>query len=63
MVGFDFNLVAVNEQLGTEAERFALQREVDEFNGPVHLDGSRAMRDLIGVELKVEPANGDGFHG
>jgi len=63
VVGFDFNLVRVNEQLGAEAERFALQGEVDEFNGPVHLDGGWAMRDLIGVELKVEPADGDDFHG
>jgi hypothetical protein len=63
VVGFDFNLVAADEQLGAQGERFALQREIDEFNGPVHLDGGRAMGDLIGVELEVEPTDGDGFHG
>ena len=51
VVGFDFNLVAVREQLGTEAERFALQREIDKFDGPVRLGGGRAMRDLVGIEL------------
>jgi len=38
-----------------------LQREVDEFDGPVHLGGSRAMRDLAGIELEVEPADGEGL--
>ena len=34
VVGLDFNLVPVREQLGAEAKRFALQCEVDEVKGP-----------------------------
>ena len=34
VVGLDFNLVPVREQLGAVAKRFASQREVDEFKGP-----------------------------
>jgi hypothetical protein len=62
LVGFDFNFIPVDDELRPEAERFALQRQVDEFNGLVHLSGRVAMSDLPGIKLQVEPANGDGFH-
>jgi hypothetical protein len=62
-MGFDFNFVPVHDQLGAEAERFALQGEVNEGNGLIHLFSGRAMRDLAGIKLKIEPADGDGFHG
>lgn len=63
LFGFDFNFVPVDDELRPEAEGFALQRQVDEFNGLVHLLGGRAVRDLAGVKLEVEPADSDGFHG
>ena len=59
----DFNLVAVREELGAEAEGFALQGEVDEVHGLPGLLLGGTMGDLAGVELKVEPADGDDFHG
>jgi len=42
VLGFDFNFIAVNHELRPEAERFALQRQVDEFNGLIRLLGGRA---------------------
>ena len=61
-VGFNFNFISVHDELGTEAERFTLQGEVNEFNGLIHLSSRSAMRDLAGIKLKVEPADGDAFH-
>ena len=58
----DFDLVAVSEKLGAESERFALKGEVDEGEGLRGLLLRAAPGDLIGVELKGEPAEGDGFH-
>ena len=61
--GFDFNFVPVHEELGTEAERFPLEREVDELNGLIHLLRGFAVGDLAGIKLEVEPADSDDFHG
>ncbi len=57
LAALDFNLVGVRVELGTEAEGFALQDEVDEFEGLSGLLLGGTSRDLAGVELKVEPAS------
>ncbi len=61
--GLDFNLVAVREELSAKAEGLPLQGQVDEFEGLAGLLFHAAPGYLIGVELKVQPADGDGFHG
>jgi len=63
LAALDFDFVRVRVELRAQAEGFALQREVDEFHGLPGLLLGRAVRDLPGVELKVEPAEGDGFYG
>ena len=62
LAALDFDFVAVREELRTEAEGFALQAEVDDLHGLPGLLLGRAVRDLAGVELEVEPADGDDFH-
>jgi hypothetical protein len=57
----DFDFVGVSEELRVETEGFALQGEVDEFEGLPGLLLGGTSRDLVGIELKVEPAEGDGF--
>ena len=61
--GLDFNLVAVSEKLSAEAKGFPLQGQVDEFQGLPGLLLGGTCGDLPGVELEVDPADGDGFHG
>jgi hypothetical protein len=60
--GLDFNLVAVSEELSAEAKGFPLQGQVDEFKGLPGLVLGGTRGDLTGIELKVEPADGDGLH-
>lgn len=62
VVGFDFNFVTVNDELGAEAERLALQDQVDLFDGLISLLPGRAVGDLIRVELKINATDGDDFH-
>jgi hypothetical protein len=50
-VGFDFNFVPVDDELGTEAERLAFQGQVDVFDGLIRLLFRCAVGDLIRVEL------------
>ncbi len=52
----------MSEELGAEAEGLPLQGQVDEIDGLPGLLLDGPSRDLVGVELKVESADGDGFH-
>jgi len=49
-----------DDELGGQTGRFALQYPVDEFDGLIHLPGG--ISDPFGIELQVNPADGDGFH-
>jgi len=62
LAALDFNLVGVRVELGTETEGFALQREVDQSDGLIGLLLGGTVRDLVGVELKVQTPDGDGLH-
>ncbi len=61
--GFDFDFVRVREELRTQTERFALQREVDEVHGLPGLLLGGTVGELAGIDLEVETAEGDGFYG
>ena len=52
----------MDDELGAEAERFALQDQVDEVNRFTCLLLRCAMRDLIRVELDFHTMDGDDFH-
>ena len=52
LTGLDFYLVAVSDELGTEAERFPLQDQIDDVHGLTRLIVATAVRDLSGVKLE-----------
>lgn len=62
LAALDFDLVGGRVDLRTKAEGVALQGEVDEVHGLPGLLFGGTVRDLVGVELKVEPVDGDGLH-
>ena len=62
VLGFDFNFVTMDDELGTETKQFPLQGQVDVFDGLSCLLFHCAMRDLISVELEVNAADGDDFN-
>jgi hypothetical protein len=60
--GIRFDFIRVNKQLSTQPKWLPLQDPVDEFHGLTSLLFAVAVRDLVGIKLKVEAVNSDGFH-
>ena len=58
-VGMDFDLIRVKADLGAQAERLALEAQIDEFDGLNSLLSRLAVGQLVGVELKIELVNSD----
>ena len=50
------------DELRAQAERFALQGQIDGFDGLFCLCFRLAVGDLIRVELEINATDGDGFH-